>query len=165
MPPPEQWLIDTCATTAAPSSCEAQPPAIITDASEEMKARATERSRCFRKFNPTAAISSPRSLSSSARKSDADLGVPTKICRRRHGDEDMPTKTCRPRHGLRAFARPAISDGVSSPHVPMKLVSIPANPVPDDAVTGMIKTPDGVSLRFARFASRNPGLQQTLPDR
>jgi lysophospholipase len=34
----------------------------------------------------------------------------------------------------------------------MKLVSIPANPVPDDAVTGMIKTPDGVSLRFARFA-------------
>ena len=34
----------------------------------------------------------------------------------------------------------------------MKLVSIPANPVPDDAVTGMLKTPDGVSLRFARFA-------------
>jgi len=34
----------------------------------------------------------------------------------------------------------------------MKLVSIPANPVPDDAVTGMIKTADGVSLRFARFA-------------
>ncbi|MGC1350884.1 MAG: alpha/beta hydrolase [Xanthobacteraceae bacterium] len=34
----------------------------------------------------------------------------------------------------------------------MKLVSIPANPVPDDAVTGMLKTPDGVHLRFARFA-------------
>jgi lysophospholipase len=34
----------------------------------------------------------------------------------------------------------------------MKLVSIPANPVPDDAVTGMLKTPDGVRLRFARFA-------------
>jgi hypothetical protein len=34
----------------------------------------------------------------------------------------------------------------------MKLVSIPANPVPDDAVTGMLKTPDGVALRFARFA-------------
>jgi lysophospholipase len=34
----------------------------------------------------------------------------------------------------------------------MKLVSIPANPVPDDAVTGMLKTPDGVGLRFARFA-------------
>jgi lysophospholipase len=34
----------------------------------------------------------------------------------------------------------------------MKLVSIPANPAPDDVVTGMLKTPDGVSLRFARFA-------------
>ena len=34
----------------------------------------------------------------------------------------------------------------------MKLISIPANPVPDGAVTGMLKTPDGVSLRFARFA-------------
>jgi lysophospholipase len=34
----------------------------------------------------------------------------------------------------------------------MKLISIPANPVPDDVVTGMIKTPDGVALRFARFA-------------
>jgi lysophospholipase len=34
----------------------------------------------------------------------------------------------------------------------MKLISIPANPVPENAVTGMLKTPDGVSLRFARFA-------------
>lgn len=34
----------------------------------------------------------------------------------------------------------------------MKLVSIPANPVPDDVVAGSIKTPDGVTLRFARFA-------------
>jgi lysophospholipase len=34
----------------------------------------------------------------------------------------------------------------------MKLISIPANPGPDDAVTGMLKTPDGVSLRYARFA-------------
>jgi lysophospholipase len=34
----------------------------------------------------------------------------------------------------------------------MKLVSIPANPVPEDVVTGMLKTPDGRSLRFARFA-------------
>ena len=33
-----------------------------------------------------------------------------------------------------------------------ELISIPANPVPDNAVTGMLKTPDGVSLRFARFA-------------
>ena len=34
----------------------------------------------------------------------------------------------------------------------MKLVSIPANPVPDNVVTGALKTPDGVALRFARFA-------------
>src|SRR6202140_1263627 len=34
----------------------------------------------------------------------------------------------------------------------MKLVSIPANPVPDDVVTGIVKTPDGVNLRFARWA-------------
>jgi lysophospholipase len=33
----------------------------------------------------------------------------------------------------------------------MDLVSIPANPVPDDVVTGMLKTRDGVSLRFARW--------------
>ena len=35
--------------------------------------------------------------------------------------------------------------------LPMKLVSIPANPVPDNVVTGTLKTPDGVSLRFARW--------------
>jgi lysophospholipase len=34
----------------------------------------------------------------------------------------------------------------------MTLVSIPANPVPDDAVSGTIKTPDGAELRFARWA-------------
>jgi lysophospholipase len=33
----------------------------------------------------------------------------------------------------------------------MKLVSIPANPVPDNFVTGTLKTPDGVALRFARW--------------
>jgi lysophospholipase len=33
----------------------------------------------------------------------------------------------------------------------MKLVSIPANPVPDNFVTGALKTPDGVELRFARW--------------
>jgi len=33
----------------------------------------------------------------------------------------------------------------------MKLVSIPANPVPENYVTGMLKTRDGVSLRFARW--------------
>ena len=34
----------------------------------------------------------------------------------------------------------------------MTLVSIPANPVPEGAVAGTIKTPDGVNLRFARWA-------------
>jgi lysophospholipase len=34
----------------------------------------------------------------------------------------------------------------------MTLVSIPANPVPDDVVSGIIKTPDGAELRFARWA-------------
>jgi lysophospholipase len=33
----------------------------------------------------------------------------------------------------------------------MKLISIPANPVPDNFVTDYLKTPDGVSLRFARW--------------
>ena len=33
----------------------------------------------------------------------------------------------------------------------MTLVSIPDNPCPDDAVTGKIRTPDGVALRFARW--------------
>jgi len=34
----------------------------------------------------------------------------------------------------------------------MTLVSIPANPVPEDVVSGIIKTPDGAELRFARWA-------------
>jgi lysophospholipase len=33
----------------------------------------------------------------------------------------------------------------------MTLVSIPANPVPEGAVSGLIKTPDGAELRFARW--------------
>ncbi len=43
----------------------------------------------------------------------------------------------------------------------MKLVSIPANPVPDNAAAGSIKTPDGVTLRFARFAPP-PGRKGTV---
>src|ERR1700752_1652115 len=34
----------------------------------------------------------------------------------------------------------------------MTLVTIPANPVPENVVSGMIKTPDGADLRFARWA-------------
>ncbi len=43
----------------------------------------------------------------------------------------------------------------------MTLVSIPANPVPDNTVAGMLKTKDGVSLRFARFAPP-PGRKGTV---
>lgn len=35
----------------------------------------------------------------------------------------------------------------------MKLASIPSNPIPDGVVTGTIRTPDGVELRFARLDS------------
>jgi lysophospholipase len=43
----------------------------------------------------------------------------------------------------------------------MNLLSIPANPVPDGAVTGMLKTPDGVALRFARWPAP-PGRKGTV---
>jgi len=43
----------------------------------------------------------------------------------------------------------------------MNLVSIPANPVPDGVVTGTVKTRDGVSLRFARWAPP-PGRKGTV---
>ncbi len=43
----------------------------------------------------------------------------------------------------------------------MKLVSIPANPVPDKVVTGTLKTPDGVSLRFAHWEPP-PGRKGTV---
>ncbi len=43
----------------------------------------------------------------------------------------------------------------------MKLISIPANPAPDHGVTGAIKTPDGVSLRFARW-DPPPGRKGTV---
>jgi lysophospholipase len=43
----------------------------------------------------------------------------------------------------------------------MKLVSVPANPVPEDAVVGTLKTKDGVTLRFARWAPP-PGRKGTV---
>src|SRR5262245_50086924 len=43
----------------------------------------------------------------------------------------------------------------------MDLVSIPANPVPEDVVTGILKTPDGIALRFARWAPP-PGRKGTV---
>ena len=35
----------------------------------------------------------------------------------------------------------------------MTLVSTPDNPIPDGAIAGKIKTPDGIELRFARWDS------------
>jgi lysophospholipase len=43
----------------------------------------------------------------------------------------------------------------------MDLVSIPANPVPEDVVTGTLKTRDGVGLRFARWLPP-PGRKGTV---
>jgi lysophospholipase len=43
----------------------------------------------------------------------------------------------------------------------MTLVSIPANPVPEDAVAGTLKTADGVELRYARWAPP-PGRKGTV---
>jgi lysophospholipase len=43
----------------------------------------------------------------------------------------------------------------------MTLLSIPANPVPDGAVSGTLKTRDGVSIRFARWAPP-PGRKGTV---
>lgn len=43
----------------------------------------------------------------------------------------------------------------------MKLISIPANPVPDQVVTGTFTTPDGVNLRFARW-DPPPGRRGTV---
>jgi lysophospholipase len=43
----------------------------------------------------------------------------------------------------------------------MDLVSIPANPVPEDVVTGTLKTRDGVGIRFARWLPP-PGRKGTV---
>jgi lysophospholipase len=43
----------------------------------------------------------------------------------------------------------------------MTLISIPANPVPEDVVSGTLKTPDGVALRYARWAPP-PGRKGTV---
>ena len=43
----------------------------------------------------------------------------------------------------------------------MDLISIPANPVPENAVSGMLKTRDGLNVRFARWAPP-PGRKGTV---
>jgi lysophospholipase len=49
-------------------------------------------------------------------------------------------------------AAPLIFSAFHPPGPRMTLVSIPANPVPENVVSGTIKTPDGAELRFARWA-------------
>src|SRR5215470_6605423 len=44
----------------------------------------------------------------------------------------------------------------------MKLVSIPANPVPEGAVVGVLKTPDGLSIRFTRWPPPASGRKGTV---
>jgi lysophospholipase len=53
--------------------------------------------------------------------------------------------------GSRNDAPSSANDPASAQPAQAKLVSIPANPVPDHFVAGCLKTPDGVSLRFARW--------------
>lgn len=43
----------------------------------------------------------------------------------------------------------------------MKFVSIPANPVPDNGLAGVVKTPDGISLRYGRWEPP-PGRKGTV---
>src|SRR5258708_3723684 len=43
----------------------------------------------------------------------------------------------------------------------MRLLWFPANPVPDEAATAMLQTPDGVLLRYARWAPP-PGRKGTV---
>src|ERR1700761_4891527 len=43
----------------------------------------------------------------------------------------------------------------------MRLISIPANPEPDEAATAMLQTPDEVLLRYARWAPP-PGRKGTV---
>jgi lysophospholipase len=43
----------------------------------------------------------------------------------------------------------------------MKFISIPANPVPDRGMAGIVKTPDGVTLRFGRWEPP-PGRKGTV---
>jgi lysophospholipase len=55
----------------------------------------------------------------------------------------------------------AVTRVSSPPARPMELVSIPANPAPDGATVGMLRTADGVGIRFARWEPP-PGRKGTL---
>src|SRR5712675_2174433 len=66
----------------------------------------------------------------------------------------MAFKRAAPNRFLTLASLPALDFQPFSPNRPpaMTLVSIPANPVPEDVFAGTIKTPDGAELRFARWA-------------
>ena len=57
-------------------------------------------------------------------------------------------------HGLVSEPVLTAPEHARVPRPPMRLISIPASPVPEDAATAMLKTPDGVLLRYARWAAR-----------
>src|SRR3981189_1717749 len=66
------------------------------------------------------------------------------------------------RLGSRVAGRPP--QGTSSQHetdLDMRMIPIPANPVPEGAATAMLQTPDGVRLRYARWAPP-PGRKGTV---
>src|SRR5581483_5466696 len=71
-------------------------------------------------------------------------------------ERTQPAAIRRPRGFLRAAAPSVAAEAAS-----MNLVSIPANPVPDGAIAGAIKTRDGVTLRFARWLPP-PGRKGTV---
>src|ERR1051326_4388350 len=76
-----------------------------------------------------------------------------------------PVRALSPRAGL--LQGPASRPARPNPSPPMTLISTPANPVPEGAVTGVLKTPDGAALRFARWAppSGRKGTLLVLPGR
>ncbi len=43
-----------------------------------------------------------------------------------------------------------------------RLVSIPANPVPEGAIVGVLRAPDGVALRYARWPPPATGRKGTV---
>src|SRR5690348_9592049 len=65
----------------------------------------------------------------------------------------------RPRRAAIQPRFPCYKAGIA--RFPMQLISIPANPVPEGATVGTVKTADGALLRFARFAPP-PGRKGTL---
>jgi lysophospholipase len=62
----------------------------------------------------------------------------------------------------RLLQSPASFKEIALSGLATQLVSIPDNPCPDGVVTGTIKTPDGIALRFARWPSLSPPVRGTV---